>query len=276
LLVADHFGAQLAPLLAALAAANATSSLRVGTFVLDNDFRNPAMVAKEAATIDVLTEGRLELGIGAGWNPADYRHSGIPFESAGVRVGRLAEALEIITRFFAAPQGTPITFSGRYYQIQDLDAAPAAVQAPRPPMLIGANGPRMLRLAARYADIVNFPDRPSHGVSTAGNPGLGITMPEQLAVLREAAGERFANLELSVLCIPRLTDRVTETIDSLAEQMRTTSQIVRDMPSTLVGSLDAIEDKLLANREQFGLSYPVLPASGLDSLAPVVRRLAGS
>ena len=273
LLVADHFGPQLAPMPAVMAAAAATSRLRVGTFVLDNDFRHPAAVAKEAATVDLLTDGRFELGIGAGWNPIDYQVTGIPFDAAGVRVSRLAEALEIITSFF---WDETVRFDGQHYQIEDLEAAPRAVQRPRPPILIGANGPRMLRLAARYADIVNFPDRPSVGVSTAGNPGLGITFPEQLAVLREAAGPRFADLELSVLCIPRVTTDVSKTIADLAMQMRTSPDIVQDMPSALVGDASAIVDKLQSNREQFGLSYAVIPSSAIDDFTPIVQRLANT
>jgi alkanesulfonate monooxygenase SsuD/methylene tetrahydromethanopterin reductase-like flavin-dependent oxidoreductase (luciferase family) len=175
--------------------------------------------------------------------------------------------LQIISTFFTESE---VTFEGQFYQVNQLPAEPHA----RPPILIGANGPRMLRLAAKYADIVNFPDRPPVGVSTAGNPGLGITFPEQMTVLREAAGPRFEALELSVLCIPRVTTQVEETIDSLAAQMRTPPQIVSDMPSALIGSVDTIVDKLQRNREQFGLSYAVIPSSALDDFSPVVRRLA--
>jgi len=268
-LVADHFGPQLAPIPAVVAAAAATQTLKVGTFVLDNDFRHPAAVAKEAATVDMLTDHRFEFGIGAGWNPADYQMTGIPFEPAGTRVSRLEEALQIVTAFF---QGADVTFEGRHYVVNGLKAEPVG----KPPILIGANGPRMLRLAARYADIVNFPDRPPVGVSTAGNPGLGIAFPEQMAVLREAAGDRFPSLELSVLCIPRVTTQVDETIASLAQQMRTSPQIVTEMPSTLIGSVDAIVEKLQRQRDQFGLSYLVIPSSALDAFGPVVRRLAGT
>jgi probable F420-dependent oxidoreductase len=273
LLVADHFGRQLAPLPALVAAAEATQTLRVGTFVLDNDFRHPAAVAKEAASVDVLTGGRLEFGIGAGWNPADYRKTGIPFEAAGTRVSRLAEALQIIKAFFA---GGAVTFEGKHYQVQDLDGLPEPVQRPRPPIMLGAAGRRMLTLAAREADIINFPDRPSVGVSTAGNPALGITFAQQMAVVREAAGERYSQLELSSLCIPRVTDNVDEIIEQLAVQMQTTPRIVKDMPGALVGSVEAITDKLQANRDRFDLSYAVIPGAALNEMAPVVARLAGT
>jgi probable F420-dependent oxidoreductase len=273
LLIADHFGRQLAPMPALVSAADATSTLRVGTFVLDNDFRHPAALAKEAATVDLLTDGRLELGIGAGWNPTDYQQTGLEFEAAGVRVSKLAEALQIVKTFF---DGATVTFKGRYYQVDGLDALPEAVQKPHPPIMLGAAGRRMLTLAAKEADILNFPDRPSHGVSTAGNPALGITVEEQMAIVRQAAGERYATLELSSLCIPRITDQAAETIDGLAKLMQTTPEIVQAMPGALVGSVDAIVDKLQVNRERFDISYAVLPGATLDAMAPVVARLAGT
>jgi probable F420-dependent oxidoreductase len=273
LLIADHFGAQLAPLPALVAAAQATTTLRVGTFVLDNDFRHPAAMAKEAATVDVLTEGRLELGIGAGWNPVDYERTGLTFEPAGTRVARLEEAVEILAKFF---EGGQVNFSGRYYQVHDLEAEPRPVQRPRPPILIGAAGRRMLTLAARHADILNFPDRPSVGVSTAGNPGLGLSMDQQMAIVREQAGSRYAQLEISALTIPRLVSDIQGTIEGLARQMRTTPEVVEAMPGTLVGSEQAIVDKLQLVRERFDISYAVLPWQAVDIMAPIVARLAGS
>jgi probable F420-dependent oxidoreductase len=269
LFVADHFGPQLAPIPAVMAAAAATSTLRVGTFVLDNDFRHPAALAKEAATVQLLTEGRFELGLGAGWNAADYDKTGLPFDPPGVRVSRLEEALHIVKGFFA---GEPVTFAGQFYRVEGLDALPHA----SPPILIGANGRRMLRLAAVHADIINFPDRPPVGISMGGNRGLGVSFPEQLAIIREAAGARYDRLELSILCIPRVTDQVAGTFEILAAQMQTTTQIVQDMPSALVGSVEAIVDKLQTNRDRFDLSYPVFSVGAMDDVAPIVRRLAGT
>jgi probable F420-dependent oxidoreductase len=269
LFVADHFGPQLAPIPAVMAAAAATTTLRVGTFVLDNDFRHPAALAKEAATVHLLTDGRFELGLGAGWNVADYEKTGLPFDPPGVRVSRLQEALHIVKAFFT---GEPVTFEGQFYRVAGLDALPHAC----PPILIGANGRRMLRLAATHADIINFPDRPPIGISMGGNRGLGVTFPEQLAVIRAAAGARYDQLELSILCIPRVTDQVADTFASLATQMETTTQIVQDMPSALVGSVDAIVDKLQTNRASFDLSYPVVSVGAMDEFAPIVRRLAGT
>ena len=271
LLIADHFGRQLAPLPALIAAAASTTKLRVGTFVLDNDFRHPALTAKEAATVSVLTEGRLDLGIGAGWNPSDYTKTGLTFESAGTRVGRLQEAVKIIKRLL---DGETLTFQGRYYRVKDLEGAPKPER--RPPIMIGAAGRRMLTLAAREADILNFPDRPSVGVSTAGNPGLGLSMPEQMEIVRREAGERYAALELSSLTIPRLTEDTRAVIEQLAIQMKTTPEVVDAMPGSLVGSRAAIVEKLLANRERYDISYPVIPGGAIETMAPVVAQLAGS
>jgi probable F420-dependent oxidoreductase len=273
LLIADHFGPQLAPLPALVAAASVTSQLRVGTFVLDNDFRHPSAMAKEAATVDVLTGGRLELGLGAGWNPADYARSGLIFEPAATRVGKLEEAVQIVKAHFA---GGEVNFAGRFYQVQGLEGQPLPVQRPGPPIMIGAAGRRMLTLAAREADILNFPDRPSVGVSTAGNPGLGLTMAQQMHIVRETAGERYGDLELSSLTIPRITEDIDEVIHTLANQMKTSPDIVRAMPATLVGSPSAIVDTLHANREQWDISYPVIPGGAIDSMAPIVAQLTGT
>jgi probable F420-dependent oxidoreductase len=268
LLVADHFGPQLAPMLACLAAASATTSLRVGTFVLDNDFRHPALVAKEAATLALLTQDRFELGIGAGWNPADYAKTGLEFEPPPTRVSRLTETLQVLEQFFSVEE---VNFRGRFYRVNGLPAAP---RARRPPILIGAAGRRMLGLAAQHADILNFPDRPSIGVSTAGNAGLGLSMFEQMRIVRTAAGERYASLELSSLTIPRLTSDVQATIEQLARQMRTTPEVVDAMPGTLVGSREAILEKLQAMRERYDISYPVIPGAAMEAMAPIVAQLS--
>jgi probable F420-dependent oxidoreductase len=268
LLVADHFGPQLAPMLACLAAANATRTLRVGTFVLDNDFRHPAVVAKEAASLDLLTEGRFELGIGAGWNATDYEKTGLTFEPPGMRVSKLEETLQILEQFFSG--AAEVNFSGRHYQVQRLEAAPRA----KPRIMIGAAGRRMLTLAARYADILNFPDRPSVGVSTAGNPGLGLGLDEQMRTVRQAAGERYARLELSSLTIPRLTEDASGTLESLAKQMRSTPEIVDAIPGALVGTRTAIVDKLQGMRERYDISYPVIPGAAMEAMSPIVAQLA--
>src|SRR5690242_1083228 len=146
LFVPDHFDDQVAPLPAMTWAAAATSELRVGSLVFDNDFKHPVVLAKEAATLDVLSDGRLELGIGAGWMHTDYETSGIPFDSAGVRIERLQEAVTVIKGLLA---GDPFSFEGTHYKIDNLAGTPKPVQQPRPPILIGAGAKRMLSFAAR-------------------------------------------------------------------------------------------------------------------------------
>ncbi len=273
LLVPDHFGRQLAPFAALMAAAAVTTELRLGTFVIDNDFRHPAALAKEAATVDLLTDGRLELGIGAGWNRADYDTTGLTFEPAGVRVSKMLEAVRIVKAFFEQPT---VTFEGAYYTVKDLEAQPKPKQQPRPPIMIGANGRRMVRIAAEEADIINFPDRPSVGTSTAGNPALGVTFEEQLAIVKDHAKERYERPELGMLTIPRLTEQVEDTVNGLAEQMQTRPEIVRAMPGALIGSAEAIIEQLQASRERYDLSYPVIPLAHTQDCAPIVRKLAGT
>src|SRR5438876_677403 len=153
LLIPDHLGDQLSPIPALVAAADATSTLRIGSLVFDNDFRHPVMLAKEAATLDVLSGGRFELGIGAGWLRSEYEQAGIPYDPPGVRVGRMEEALQIIKGLFA---DRPVTFSGTYYKVSALEGQPKPVQRPHPPILIGGGGKRILSIAAREATIVGF------------------------------------------------------------------------------------------------------------------------
>src|SRR5947209_9566129 len=197
LFVPDHFDDQVAPLPAMTWAAAATSELRVGSLVFDNDFKHPVVLAKEAATLDVLSEGRLELGIGAGWMHTDYETSGIPFDSAGVRVDRLEESLAVIKGLMT---GEPFSFEGTHYKISNLAGTPKPVQQPHPPILIGAGAKRMLSIAAREADIVSVNFDLSAGavgpdVVTTGTAEL---TRQKIELIREAAGDRFDDIELSV------------------------------------------------------------------------------
>src|SRR5215467_4400703 len=187
LLMPDHFHQQLAPFSALASAAAATSTLRVGMLVLDNDFRHPVVLAKEAATLDLLSEGRLELGLGAGWMAADYEKSGIAFDPPGVRMDRFEESLSIIKGLFA--EG-PFSFKGRHYEVTGLEGLPKPVQKPRPPILIGAGSKRMLQIASREADIVNVS---FSGRAGALNPefmssGTAAATFEKLDVVRQIAG----------------------------------------------------------------------------------------
>jgi probable F420-dependent oxidoreductase len=270
LLLPDHFGRQLAPLPALLAAATAAPRLRVGTIVLDNDFRHPAMLAKEAATIDLLTDGRLELGIGAGWMQADYQSSGLPFDPPPMRVARLAEAVSILKAYFAA-EG-PISFEGRFYRIDNLEPFPRR----RPRLLIAGSRRRMLQLAAREADIVGLEDH-QFAERATGEARINVAnATEQAAIVREAAGVRFDDLELNVFAArTEVTNQRAVAVEQLAGQLQLTPAQVDASTSFLLGSVQAIVDQLEERRERLGISYVMIFDRVMDAFAPVVARLAG-
>ena len=269
LLLPDHFGQQVAPLPALLAAAMATQRLRVGTIVLDNDFRHPALLAKEAATIDLMTDGRLELGIGAGWMEADYRWSGLPFDPPGVRVARLEEAVHILKAFFTADG--PITFEGRYYRIDGLQPFPQR----RPKLLIGGSRRRMLQLAAREADIVGLEDH-QFADRASGNAPVAANSAEQARIVRKAAGARFAELELNIFTARvEITDQRSSVLEELARQLNLAPGQVAGSTSFLVGSEQSIVDQLLEWRETIGISYVMVFDRVMDAFAPIVARLSG-
>ncbi len=273
LLLPDHFGPQLAPLPALLAAATVTPRLRVGTIVLDNDFRHPAVLAKEAATIDLMTDGRFELGIGAGWMEADYRQSGLPFDPPGVRLARLTEALHIIKAFFAG-EG-PITFDGQFYRVHDLQPMPRPFRGP--PILIGATRRRMLQLAAREADIIGLEDHQFAERATGSPTITPADSAEQVAIVREAAGARFSEIELNVFAARvEVTDNQQSAVDTLASQLQLQPDQVRSSNSFLLGSVDAIVEQLQERRDRLGVSYIMVFDRVMDVFAPIVARLSGA
>jgi probable F420-dependent oxidoreductase len=250
LLLPDHFGPQLAPLLALGVAAQTTRTLRFGTLVLDNDFRHPAVLAKEAATLDLLTEGRFELGIGTGSMPADNQQIGLPLDPPAVRFERMVETLGILKSFFAEET---VTFQGRHYRISGLRGYPKPIQQPHPPILMGARGPRMLRLAARQADII--------GVMADPNG----TRRERMALVRAQAGERYPRLEFNVLYLRVQVDG----------QPNPSSPEYPGLPS-LIGSRSELVDQLQHQRDAFDISYVVVIGTAIDAFAPVVAQLAGA
>ena len=280
LLIRDHFsagafGQQLAPLSALAAAAAVTSRLRVGTMVLSNDFRHPAIVAHEAASLHHLSGGRFELGIGAGWYQPEYSAAGIPFDGAGQRIGRLEESLTIIKGLLA---GGPVHHFGPWYRIDglDLDVMPQRQGSPR--LLIGAGGPRMLRLAARHADIVGLLPAPIKGAEDRDDPldRLPAAFDQKLGVLRSAAGARFREMELSAFGTFRITaQRRSATEDLIARRGwgGIAAEDVWQMPTIYIGSAGQICDDLQARRERFGLSYLVAPDRDLPTLAQIIAGL---
>jgi probable F420-dependent oxidoreductase len=267
LIAQDHFGKQFAPLPALVAAGAVTSRLRLATLVLDNDFRHPAAVAKEAATVDVLSNGRMELGLGAGWLQADYTKTGLAYDPPAQRLERLGEAVRICKAFFASED--TISFSGKHYHLDGLDASPRPIQTPRPPIMIGGRQKRMLSLAAREADIV--------GISLLDRRAPGQPEPpsfaQKVAWVREAAADRFDDLELHVNASNvEVTDDRESAIDEIARRTGQAPTQVLESPGTLVGTVESILETLEARREQYGVSYYVINARFIDAFAPVVAR----
>jgi probable F420-dependent oxidoreductase len=272
--VPDHFRDQVATSVGIMAAAAATSTIRVGSMVYDNDFRHPAVLAKDAATLDLLSGGRFELGLGAGWLLPDYAQTGISFDAARVRVERLEEAVRIVTRYL---EGGPVTFKGKHYAVSELEGLPRPVQRPRPPLLIGGGGPRILALAAREADIVGLVPRThadGSGLDTADTSPAAVE--EKVATIRAAAGERFTRLELNAL-VQRafVADDPSAAIAEVAQQWKLTPAQVRESPFVLAGSVEAIVDALEARRARYGISYVTIFEQFVDAFAPVVKRLSG-
>jgi probable F420-dependent oxidoreductase len=279
LLVRDHivtepFGAQLAPITMLSAAAACTTQLRIGTMVLDNDYRHPALLAHDAATIDWLSGGRFELGMGAGWLASEYRQIGMPFEEARIRLSRLDESVSIITSLLA---GQTVTFHGKYYNIESLRLPISPVQRPRPRLLIGAGGSKMLVLAAHHADTIGILRAPIRSASEPDDPAnwSARSLDVKLGIIRSAARERFHSLELSTFAIFEVTNSrrsATEMLISRKGWDGITCEEVWAMPSVFIGSTDQIYEDLLMRRDRFGITYFVTTDRNLDDLSLVLKR----
>jgi probable F420-dependent oxidoreductase len=274
--VPDFFGDQPAPLVSLASAAGATSRLRLGTMVLAVDYRHPVALAKEAATLDLLSGGRLELGLGAGWLRREYESAGIPFESAGVRIERLEETVQILGGLFGAG---PLSFAGKHYRVTELDGYPKPAQRPRPPILIGGGRRRVLTLAGRAADIVGILTTSVATGTVVDDPAerLAASVEEKLGWVRDGAGPRFADIELSL--IPTLVfepdrERAAAELIRARGWRGVTPADVLAMPSVFIGSLDVIAEQMDERRACYGFSYYVVSDRQLDRVAPLVTRLA--
>lgn len=272
----DHFGDQFAPLPAMAAAAAVTTELRVGTLVFDNDYRHPLVLAKDLATLDVIAEGRVEFGIGSGWMLSDYEQSGISYDAPKVRVDRFVEAVEIIKQCFA---GEPFSFQGEYYTITDYEAFPKPFTPGGPKLLIGGGMPRMLKFAARNADIVGINPTIASGAidADAARDAAADRFDAKVEIVRAAAGDRMDDIELNALVfVAAVTDDPNGVADMVAPMFGVERDLVLESPSVVVGTVDGISDELHRRRERWGLSYTIFQADALESIAPVVARLAGS
>jgi probable F420-dependent oxidoreductase len=284
LLLRDHFDQQLGPLVAMTAAACATQTLRVGCLVFANDYRHPLVLAKELATLDRLSGGRVEVGLGAGWMGSDYEQAGLAFDPPGDRVTRMQEAIHMMKAFFA---GGPVDFSGEQYTISGHEMYPPAIQRPHPPILIVAGGPRMTRFAATEADIVAInPATKSNEAWAEQNiaDASAEAVDRKIDAIREAAGTRFDEIELQIV-VPFvvLTDDREGTAQAIADSLPVddaavdlSAKTVLASPYVLIGSEDQICDTLVERRERWGLSYLVFNDDSIDAVAPIVARLRGN
>lgn len=281
--VPDHLGPQIGPIAALGALTQATERIRLGTSVLANGFRHPVVLAKDAATIDVLSKGRLELGIGAGWIKEEFDNAGIPFESPGVRLEKLDESLTILDVLL---RGQECTFEGKHYQVRGVKGTPRPRQGPRPPLCTGGGGPKMLRLAAKHADIVSVVP-----VTTKNGKGLlsGITLEktiEKVNLVREAAGDRFNEIELNwAVTAVLITDDREKTAEmalsaierglhpDLEVDVKLTVEDILASPYVAIGSFEEIAEHLTRVRQLTSMSYVGVFPTQMDAFAPVIPLL---
>ncbi len=271
LLMPDHLIRQLAPNVALAAAAAATTRLRIGVHVLANDYREPLLLAREVATLDAISGGRVELGLGAGWMTSDYRQLGMRYDEPKVRIDRLVESIRLIERLYA---GGAVDHDGVHYRMRGAELGPAPVQRPHPPLVVGGGGPRMMRIAARHADIVSFIPQ----MSRAGRPNVReatvAATAAKTARLRDAAGARFERLELCAwVAHANVADAGLAALGALAEAAITG---LVDTPYILAGRRAQVRDQVLRYRERLGITYWTIPADAMEAFAPIVGELAGS
>jgi probable F420-dependent oxidoreductase len=273
----DHFGEQLAPVPALQCAADATSTLRLGTLVCDNDYKHPVVLAKELATMDVLSEGRVEIGLGAGWLASDYEHAGLDYDPPGVRVSRLIEGFAVIT---GALGRDPFSFAGEHYVIDNYNGTPKPVQS-LPPVLIGGGSPRVLGFAARNADIIGINTSLAGGSINAETvaSAMASSVDSKVEIVQSAAKEadRLADIELNLLTFSvSVTDDAGPVLATFAEFGDTTIDEVDASPFVLVGSISKIIEDLISYRERWGISYIVVHQPEIEAFAPVVAALSGT
>jgi len=282
LMLPDHFHEQLGPISALTAAATVTRTLQLGTLVFANDYRHPAVLVKELATLDMLSGGRLFVGLGTGWMKTDYDATGMSYDPPGVRIERLMESLTVVKGLFA---DGPLTFHGRHYRISQLEGLPKPTQRPHPPIFVGGGGRRILSVAAREADIVGINPQLSAGRATSPWPPdcAAEAMDEKVAWIRHAAGPRADGLELSLMYqLVAITEDRDRCAAATAAQLGMSAAALLASPYALIGTVDQIVDTLQRRRDRFGLSFIVhppeskaYPTASLEAFAPVVARLSG-
>ena len=270
----DHFGNQLAPIPAIMAAAAVTTNLKVGTLVAGVDFRNPVVLAKEAATIDLLSEGRFMLGLGAGWLKDDYAIAGIDQAAADIRIGRLSEAVDIMRGLWGEGK---FSFDGDHFTVAEVDGKPAPVSDI--PILIGGGGQKILSLAAQKADIVGVNPKI---VARSINPESMATaaadvVDQKIGWVREAAGDRIDDIELELqVFVTKVTDDPMSVAEQLAPAFGLPPEVVLQAPYFQIGTIDQIAENLQGLRDRWGISYIAFQQDATAAMAPVVAKLAGT
>lgn len=273
-LVPDHVDKDIAPIAALMAAASATSTIHIGSFVFNNDLRHPALLAREVATLDLFSEGRFEFGFGAGYLASDYSQTGIPFENAKTRISRFEEALSLIKELLT--EESSVTFSGSFYSVEQTPTLPRPIQRPHPPIYIGGGGERVLSIAAREANIVGFAPRNSQkGLNM--EDATSQAMEKKVEWVRTVAGERFSTLELSCIVFRLIiTNDRTQALQRVAGHMGLAIDKVATSPHLLIGTTDQIIDDLQVRRTQYGISYIEILEEYMEPFAPIVARLSGT
>lgn len=270
----DHFTDQLAPVPALMAAASATTTLRVGALVFDNDYKHPVVLAKELATIDLLSDGRLDIGLGAGWMISDYEEAGMPYDSPKVRIDRFIEGVAVIRGAMA--EGS-FSFSGDHYTITNYNGQPKPIQA-RPPLLIGGGGKRVLTYAAREADIIGI-----NGTLAAGFVGAEAlatmtaeSVDEKVAIVAAAGAHRLNDIEMNIRTFfVKVTNDRAATVEGISSMFGVSKDMIDASPFALIGSVEECIEQLLERRERWGFSYTIVGAENIDECAPIVAALRG-
>ncbi len=277
LFMPDHFQDQWAPTVGLTIAAEATDTLNVGTLVYANDYRHPVVLAKEIATLDLATGGRVELGLGAGWKRSDYEEAGLGYDTPGVRISRMGESLAVMRALWRSAE--PVHFSGDHYAIDGAVGTPRPASPGGPKVCIGGGGKRILSLAAREADIVAV-----NATLTAGELNRDVAasasptaFDEKVKLVREAAGARADDIELQCHCaFVMITEDAASIAGSMASSFGVSADEALDVPLVLLGTVDELCETVLRRRERYGFTYWVVPDDAMDAFAPVVTRLAGA
>ncbi|HEY4331483.1 MAG TPA: TIGR03621 family F420-dependent LLM class oxidoreductase, partial [Ilumatobacteraceae bacterium] len=279
LCVGDHYidrgriTQYLAPLSALGVAAGATTTLRLGGRVFCVDYHVPAVLAKEMATLDLLSDGRVELGLGAGWNPVEYEAMGLTFHDAPQRVAKMVEVLALLRAHFS---GEELDVHGAHVTAAGYIGLPLPAQRPHPPIMIGGGRKRVLSIAAREADIVSFANVPVIAIDDQGRTPHQVAR-ERLGWVQAAAGDRFASLDIEASpYFLSITDDPTSAVDAVSKRFNAPPDIVLDHPNVLIGTAAEIEQRLLERRELYCVNYVTVPEAQLDVFAPIAQRLTGT